>query len=255
MKLKDRVVLVTGGAKGIGGATILEFARSGVAAVAINYRSSQREAEALADEVRGMGCEARCIRGDVKNDAQVREVVAEVEHSFGRLDVLINNAGTTHWVPFSDLEGLTDEMWDDILDVNLKGSFRCSRAAAPMLARSEGMIINIASTSGILAASTSSCIAYGASKAALMYLTRALAVALAPKVRVNAVAPAFIDTKWMQDHFGEKYSEVVARASQSYPMGRIGQPQEVAAAVVGLVTGGDFTTGQTLVVDGGLTLS
>jgi NAD(P)-dependent dehydrogenase (short-subunit alcohol dehydrogenase family) len=117
------------------------------------------------------------------------------------------------------------------------------------------MVINVASISGIIATATMSSLAYGAAKAGLIHLTRGLAVALAPKVRVNAVAPAFTDTPWMKNHYGASYKRVIAGAAGNYPLRRIATPEDVAAAIVGLVTGGDFVTGQTLIVDGGLSLS
>jgi NAD(P)-dependent dehydrogenase (short-subunit alcohol dehydrogenase family) len=255
MDLHDRVALVTGGATGIGRATVLALARAGVRGVAINYRTTRAEAEALAREVTALGAEALTVQADVRRDEAVRAMVRQVEARFGRLDVLVNNAGTTHWIPLGDLEALTDQVWDELLDVNLKGAFRCTRAAAPLLAATEGMVVNVASISGILAPRTMSSLAYGASKAALIYLTRGLAVALAPRVRVNAVAPAFTDTRWVQAHFGDRYPEVAATAAASIPLRRIATPDEVARAIVGLITGGDFVTGQTLVVDGGLSLS
>lgn len=255
MELNGRVALVTGGATGIGHASVLRLARSGAAGVVINYRSAKDEAEALAAEVRQTGAEAMCIYADLTDDDQVRQMVNQAGEHFGRLDVLVNNAGMTHWVPVKDLEGLTEEMWDDILDVNLKAAFRCVRAAAPLLSEAQGMVINVSSMSGVIATTTASSLAYGCSKAALIYLTRGLAVALAPKVRVNAVAPAFTDTKWMQTHYGDDYDQTVAQASKSYPLGRIATTDDVAAAIVSLVTGGDFVTGQTLLIDGGLSLS
>ncbi len=255
MELNGRVALVTGGATGIGAASVLRLARSGAAGVVINYRSARDEAEALAAEVRQTGADALCIHADLTDDDQVRRMVHQAGEHFGRLDVLVNNAGMTHWVPVSDLEGLTDDMWDDILDVNLKAAFRCVRAAAPLLAEAQGMVINVSSMSGVLATATASSLAYGCSKAALIYLTRGLAVALAPKVRVNAVAPAFTDTKWMQTHYGDDYERTVAKASESYPLGRIATTDDVSAAIVSLITGGDFVTGQTLLIDGGLSLS
>jgi 3-oxoacyl-[acyl-carrier protein] reductase len=255
MDLKGRVALVTGGATGIGRATVLHLARGGAAGVAINYRTAKEEAEQLAAEVRDLGSEALCVAADVKQDDQVRGMISQVAEKFGRLDILVNNAGVTHWIPVKDLEALTDAIWDEILDVNLKAAFRCTRAAAPLLAKQKGMVINVASISGVLAPATMSSLAYGTSKAALIYLTRGLAVALAPDVRVNAVAPAFTDTKWMQSHYSDRYEETLTRASQSYPLRRVAKPEEVAAAIVGLVTGGDFVTGQTLIVDGGLSLT
>jgi len=149
---------------------------------------------------------------------------------------------------------MTDDKWHDILDVNVVGTFRCARAAAALLAEHEGMIVNLSSISGVLAPDTASSIAYSASKAALIHMTRSLAVALAPRVRVNAIAPAFTGTEWMRSHFGAEYDERVARAARAIPLGRIGRPEDMAAAIIGLVTGGDFVTGQTLLVDGGLSI-
>ena len=255
MELKDRVALVTGGATGIGRATVLQLARSGTAGLVINYRTAKEQAEQIAAEVRQIGAEAMCVYADVKNDDQVRQMVRQVGERFGRLDVLVNNAGVTHWVPVNDLEGLTDAMWDDIMDVNVKAAFRCTRAAVALLSEAQGVVINVSSISGILATVTSSSLAYGAAKAALIYLTRGLAVALAPKVRVNAVAPAFTDTQWMRKHYGDDYDQIVAQAASNYPLGRIARTEDVAEAIVSLATGGDFVTGQTLVVDGGLSLS
>ena len=254
MDLAGRVALVTGGATGIGRATVLRLARSGAAGVTINYRTAEADARQVADEARQMGAEPLCVCADVRRDEQVRQMVRQVEARYGRLDVLVNNAGMTHWVPIADLEALTDALWDEVLDVNLKGAFRCTRAAARLLATSQGMVVNVASISGILAPSTISSLAYGAAKAALIYLTRGLAIALAPKVRVNAVAPAFADTRWGKSHFGDDYTQVVTSAASNYPLRRIATPDDVAGAIVGLIIGGDFVSGQTLVVDGGLSL-
>jgi len=255
MEIKNKIALVTGGATGIGRATVLAFAQAGAAGVAINYRSAKAEAEKLADDVTRAGSEALLVKADVKSEEDVRRMVEEVEKRFRRLDVLVNNAGVTHWVPVRDTQKLSDEIWDDILDVNLKGAFRCVRAAAPLLEKNQGMVVNVASISGVLAPATMSSLAYGTAKAALIYLTRGLAVALAPNVRVNAVAPAFTDTPWMEKHYGENYDEVMAKAAAGYPLKRVAKPEDIAAAIIGLVTGGDFVTGQTLLVDGGLSLS
>ena len=255
MELTGRVALVTGGATGIGAATVRALAKAGARGVVVNYRTHQDAAERLADRVRELGAEPLCVRGDVVDDAEVRAMMKQVGDHFGRLDVLVNNAGYTEWVPLTDLDQLTDEIWDRTLDVCVKGAFRCTRAAAPLLRESAGMVVNVASISGVLAPSTISSLAYGTAKAALIYLTRGLAVALAPKVRVNCVAPAFTDTDWMRNHFGRDYADAVARAAATIPLGRIATPDDVAGAILGLVTGGDFVTGQTLLVDGGLSLS
>jgi NAD(P)-dependent dehydrogenase (short-subunit alcohol dehydrogenase family) len=255
MELQDRVALVTGGAGGIGGAVVRRLAKAGVSGAVVNYRKSGKEAEELAGEMNRAGVKSFALQADVQNDAQVRAMMKKIADHFGRLDVVVNNAGVTHWVKLSDLEGLTDAIWDEILDVNVKGAFRCARAAAPLLKANRGMIVNVSSISGVLAPSTMSSLAYGTAKAALIYMTRGLAVAMAPEVRVNCVAPAFTDTPWMSQHFGSEYQEVIAKASVGYPLQRIATPEDIAVAIVGLITGGDFVTGQTLIVDGGLSLS
>jgi 3-oxoacyl-[acyl-carrier protein] reductase len=255
MELQGRVALVTGGAGGIGGALVRSLAKAGISGVAVNYRKSSKEAADLAAQIERVGVKALAVQADVQNDAQVRAMIAKIGVEFGRLDILVNNAGVTHWIKVSDLEGLTDAIWDEILDVNVKGAFRCARAAAKLLEASQGMIVNVSSISGVLSPATMSSLAYGTAKAALIHLTKGLAVALAPKVRVNCVAPAFTDTPWMSEHYGENYQQVIAQASTGYPLQRIATPDEVAGAIVGLITGGDFVTGQTLIVDGGLSLS
>lgn len=255
MELGGRVALVTGGAGGIGGAVVSSFARAGVSGVAINYRRSGRAAEELAADIERAGVKAVALQADVRSDNEVRRMMAKVRAQFGRLDILVNNAGVTRWVNLSDLDGLSDDIWDEILDVNVKGAFRCTRAAAPMLAEHHGMVVNVSSISGVLAPSTMSSLPYGTAKAALIYMTKALAVALAPEIRVNCVAPAFTDTPWMSDHFGAQYQQVIAKAAAGYPLQRIATPEDIAMAIVGLASGGDFVTGQTLIVDGGLSLS
>jgi 3-oxoacyl-[acyl-carrier protein] reductase len=255
VELNGRVALVTGGAGGIGAAVVRALVQGGVAAVAINYRKSSKEAEALALAIEQDGVKALALQADVQSDAQVRAMMQAIEAKLGRLDIVVNNAGVTHWVKLPDLEGLTDPIWDEILDVNVKGAFRCARAAQKLLEANHGMIVNVSSISGVLAPSTISSLAYGTAKAALIYMTKGLAVAMAPKVRVNCVAPAFTDTPWMSEHFGADYRQVIAKASAGYPLQRIATPEDIAAAIVGLITGGDFVTGQTLLVDGGLSLS
>jgi len=255
MELQGRVALVTGGAGGIGGAVVRSLAKAGISGVAINYRKSSKEAEDLAGDIERAGVRALAVQANVQSDEQVRAMIAKISEQFGRLDILVNNAGITHWVKVSDLEALTDEIWDDILDVNVKGAFRCARAAAKLLEVNQGMIVNISSISGVLSPSTMSSLAYGTAKAALIHLTRGLAVAMAPKVRVNCVAPAFTDTPWMSEHYGTNYQQVIAQASAGFPLQRIATPEEVAGAILGLITGGDFVTGQTLIVDGGLSLT
>jgi len=255
MELSGRVALVTGGAGGIGAAVVSQLARAGVSGVAINYRKSAKAAEELAAEINRRGTKAIAIQADVQSDDEVRRMMDKIRGHFGRLDVLVNNAGMTHWVKLSDLEALTEEIWDEILDVNIKGAFRCTRAAGQMLAEHQGMVINVSSISGVLTPSTMSSLPYATAKAGLIHMTKGLAVALAPNVRVNGVAPAFTDTPWMREHYGTEYEQVMAKAADGYPLQRIATPDDIAGAILGLITGGDFVTGQTLIVDGGLSLS
>lgn len=255
MELGGRVALVTGGAGGIGGAVVRALAKAGISGVAINYRKSGKEAEELAAEIERAGVKAVAIQASVQSDAEVRAMIGKIGAHFGRLDIVVNNAGITHWVKLTDLDGLTDAIWDEILDVNVKGAFRCARAAQAMLESTGGMIVNVSSISGVLATSTISSLAYGTAKAGMIYMTKGLAVAMGPKVRVNCVAPAFTDTPWMSQHFGAEYQNVIAKASAGYPLQRIATPEDIAGAILGLLTGGDFVTGQTLLVDGGLSLS
>jgi 3-oxoacyl-[acyl-carrier protein] reductase len=255
MELQGRVALVTGGAGGIGGAVVRSLAKAGINGVAVNYRKSSKAAQELAADLERAGVKALAVQADVQSDTQVRSMIEQIHTQFGRLDILVNNAGVTHWVNLADLDGLTDKIWDELFDVNVKGAFRCTRAAAEMLAATQGMVINVSSISGVLAPATMSSLAYGTAKAALIHMTRGLAVALAPKIRVNCVAPAFTDTPWMSEHFGAEYPQAIAKASAGFPLQRIATADEVAGAILGLITGGDFVTGQTLIVDGGLSLS
>ena len=255
MELEGRVAVVTGGAGGIGGAVVRSLAKAGISGVAVNYRKSSKAAQELAADLERAGVKALAVQADVQSDGQVRGMIEQIHAQFGRLDILVNNAGVTHWVDLADLGALTDEIWDEILDVNVKGAFRCARAAAPMLAQHQGMVVNVSSISGVLAPPTLSSLPYGTAKAALIYLTKGLAAALAPRIRVNCVAPAFTDTPWMSEHFGAAYPQAIAKASAGFPLQRIATADEVAGAILGLITGGDFVTGQTLIVDGGLSLS
>ncbi|MEO6162853.1 MAG: SDR family NAD(P)-dependent oxidoreductase, partial [Candidatus Binatia bacterium] len=156
MKIKGRVALVTGGAGGIGGAVVRALAQAGAAGVVVNYRKSSKEAEALAAQIEQGGVQALAVQADVQSDPQVRAMMQTIQNRFGRLDIVVNNAGVTHWVKLPDLEGLTDPIWDEILDVNVKGAFRCARAAQKLLEANHGMIVNVSSISGVLAPSTMS---------------------------------------------------------------------------------------------------
>jgi 3-oxoacyl-[acyl-carrier protein] reductase len=251
LSLDGKVALVTGSAVGIGRATAVAFGGAG-AKVVVNYSKSEAEAHETARLVREAGGEAAVIRADVRRDSEARELIDGAVARFGRLDVLMNNAGITRPVPLKDLEGMTEEAWDAIFAVNVKGTWFCSRAAAPHMKRvGEGRIINVSSQAGINAQGSS--VAYCVAKAAVIHLTKVLAVALAPEIRVNCIAPGFIDdTRWNVGRPG--LEELRERNLRTTPLGRLGLAADVAQAALYLAAAGDYSTGVLLTVDGGRTL-
>jgi 3-oxoacyl-[acyl-carrier protein] reductase len=240
------VALVTGAATGIGRAVALRFAREGMA-VAVNYSRSQAEAEETFAGVRAAGVPGILCKADVGDDAAVRAMVERCRAELGGLDVLVNNAGTTRFIDHTDLEALTDAVWDEILRVNLKGTFYACRAAMPLLRERGGSIVNVTSVAGLQGNGSS--IPYAASKAALNCLTKSLARAFGPRVRVNAVAPGPVLTRWLADH-----QDAVERMVAATPLGRAATPDDIADAVAFLARGTSLVTGQVLVVDGGRTV-
>lgn len=253
MELTDKVALVTGASRGVGAATARRLAAQGCH-VAVNYRSSREEAEAVLAAISqaSPGSRVLLVRGDVAKDADCRRIVAETVAEFGRLDVLVNNAGTTRFIDFPDLEAVTDEVWDSLLDTNVKGVFNCARAAAPHLRETgRGVIVNVASIAAYVGAG--SCIPYCASKAAVVNLTTALARTLCPEIRVNAVAPGVIDGEWLKRGLGENFGDVMKAKAAEAPLQKVSQPDDVAAAIMGLIHA-ELVTGQTLPVDAGAML-
>jgi 3-oxoacyl-[acyl-carrier protein] reductase len=247
-KLTGRTAIVTGAAVGIGREISIALGREG-AGVVVNYSKSRREAEETAEQVRQAGGEPLLVQADVSRDDQVRAMVRQTLERFGRVDVLVNNAGITKRVPFSDLEALTDDVWDRLYDVNVKGTFFCCRAVVePMQRQGHGRIINIASTAGLRPAGSS--IAYCASKAAVIHITSCLAKTLGPQIRVNAIAPGFVDeTRWNVDV--PNLDTLRQNAAQEVPLKRVGLPTDIAETALYLATGADFMTGSVIVVDGG----
>jgi len=243
---EGRVALVTGSATGIGRAVAWRLAERGFA-VTVNYSKSKEDAEETADGVRQRGGGALLFPANVGDDTAVRAMVERTVTEFGGLNVLINNAATTYFVPHDDLDGLTDRVWDDILNVNLKGTFYGCRAAMPYLKARRGNIVNIASVAGV--AGSGSSIAYAASKGAVITLTKSLAKAFAPDVRVNAVAPGPVQTRWLADH-----QDMVEQAMKLTPLKRPATADDVAEATLFLADGTTLMTGQVLVVDGGRTI-
>lgn len=239
MELNGRVALVTGGARRVGRAISLALARAG-ADVVVNYFQSAEAAEETVAEIVALGRRAIAVHADVALKPEVDALVRRTAETFGRLDVLVNNASV---FVSSPLLGIAEEEWDRVLDVNLKGPFLLSQAAVPLLRREgRGVIVNIADLSAFQP--WPSYAHHAVSKAGLVHLTRVLARALAPDIRVNAVAPGTVLPP-------EDYTEAdVRRSIERTPLKRIGSPEDVARAVLYLIES-DFTTGEVVVVDGG----
>jgi 3-oxoacyl-[acyl-carrier protein] reductase len=251
VELTGTVAVVTGGGTGIGAAVGESLARAGARAVVVVYSRSADDAEATADRLRALGATgSRALRMDVADDASVRAGCAAVLAEHDRVDMLVNNAGRTDATPWGDLDDIPDSAWDDVLDVNVRGAFRCTRALAPALRATGGVVVNIASTAGHRASGSS--LVYSVSKAALLSLTGALARTLAPEVRVHSVSPGTVATRWMVGLHGseEAFQQRAAVERKQVPLRATAGPQHVAQAVMGLI-GMDLATGQDVVVDGG----
>jgi 3-oxoacyl-[acyl-carrier protein] reductase len=253
MELAGCTAIVTGAGTGVGQATAVALARRGCS-VLVNYSRSKEGAEKTAAEVEAQGVRAIPHRCDVSDDAGCRAMVETAVGEFGRLDVLVNNAGTTSFIPHAELERVTDEEWDRILGVNLKGPFQLSRAAATALAEGEGgEIVNVSSVAGIVGQGSS--IPYCASKAALNNLTVTLARVLAPQIRVNAVAPGFIAGDWLEGGLGPAYEPVKKAMEEKAPLGRVCSAEDVSDAILSLITGSDLVTAHVMPVEGGMLIS
>ena len=246
MTTPHKVALVTGSATGIGRAVAIRFAKEGLA-VAVNYSRSEKEALETLAEVKKLGVPSLLCRANVADEDSVQTMIERCVHELGGLDVLVNNAGTTRFIEHTKLDALTNEVWDEILGVNLKGTFFCSRSALPHLQKTGGSIVNVTSVAGLQGHGSS--IPYAASKAAVNCMTKSLARAFGPKVRVNAVAPGPVLTRWLADHMDQ-----VARSLSITPMGRAAIPEDIADAVYFLALGTNLMTGQVVVVDGGRTM-
>ncbi len=245
MKLQDRIALVTGGSRGIGRAICLALAAEG-AAVAVNYRSGEAQAQEVAREIEAGGGRAAAIGGDVSDYNQAQQVVQRAAEALGGLHILVNNAGVART---GRLHELSEADWDLVMNVNVKGIFLCSRAAAPHLANG-GAIVNVASLAGRSSSPAMAC-AYSASKAAVLGLTRHLAKELGPqRTRVCAVNPGVVRTDMVTTNY---QAGRMMELAESTPLGRIIEPEEVAAAVVFLASKeAGYLLGEVIEVNGGL---
>ena len=258
MDVEGRAAIVTGeGTEGIGRATALRLARLGCS-VLLNYSRSKQGAEEAAAEAGALGVKALALQADVADDSACRDMVERATREFGRLDILVNNAGATSYVNQTELDKVTEELWDRILSVNVKGPFFASRAAKPaMEAVGGGEIVMTSSVAGFpsLAGSASS-IPYSASKAALNNLVATLArVFAASNIRVNAVAPGWVAGSWTKGGLGEAYDTVRKIVEQKTPLHRVVEPDDAAEAIVSLITGSDLVTGHVLPIEGGMLIS
>ena len=250
MDVKGKAAIVTGGGTGIGRATALALADLGCS-VLVNYSKSRQEAEVTAADVAARGVKSAAIQADVADDDACRRMVDKALKDFGRLDILVNNAATTSFIPHQNLEQVKVDDWNRILGVNVIGAFQCSRAAKEALVASgSGEIVNISSVAGV--AGIGSSIPYCASKAALNNMTVTLARVLAPSVRVNAIAPGFVATRWLQKGLGDSYEAGKKAAEQRTLLHKVCEPEDVASAVLGIITGSDLLTGQIIPLEGGM---
>jgi len=244
--------LVTGAASGIGRSVALALARAGYD-VAINYNSSGAAARATAAEAERLGAKTLVLKCDVSDEAGVRGMLKAIEDTFGRLEVLINNAGATAaWKP-RDLESLSLADWDRVFAVNVRGLFQVTRAAVPLLRASKGCIVNTASIVGLRPGPQP--LPYAASKAAVVNMTKTLAWNLGPDIRVNAVAPGWMEGDWMQRMLKERYDELMGKRAKATPLKRCVTAEDVAETTMSLIRSNRFVTGEVIVIDGGFSSS
>jgi 3-oxoacyl-[acyl-carrier protein] reductase len=248
--LKGKTALVTGGASGIGFATARMLAGFGCT-VAVNFLVDDPRGPEAVDKLVAAGGKAIMAPGSVGDSSDCIAMVNKAVADLGRLDLLVANAGTpgtNRRIAPAELDMITEELWQTLLNVNLLGVFRCAKAAAPALKAAHGAIVSTASIAGLGRAGSS--LAYGATKAGVVSLTQNLARALAPEVRVNAIAPGAVDSSWMVEWTNEERQQSIERAV----LKRRCQPEDLAEVILFLGFGAAMVTGQTVVVDGGLTL-
>lgn len=248
MKSNQKTAIVTGSSSGVGAATCIELARRGWNVV-INYSRSEKEAHETAVKCKAFTEDVMIIKADVSQDDQGIAMVRETIKKWGRIDALVNNAGTTKYCNYHDLDGLSKEDFLKLYEVNVVGAYQVTRAAAPYLKEAKGSVVNTSSISAISGVGSS--IAYAASKGALSAMTLSLAHALAPDVRVNAVCPGFIQGRWTKNFLGDRYDQVLQDIEKTTLTQKTSVPEDIAKAIVYLVADAGTTTGQLLTVDSG----
>ena len=254
MDMQGGVAIVTGSSSGVGAACAARLAERG-AHLIINYASNRDGAEATREACEAFGVETRIVQADVASDEDCRRMVQVAEDAWGRVDALVNNAGTTVFCPHDDLEGLSADDFQRIYAVNTIGAYQMSRAVAPVMRRGgRGSIVMVASIAGVMGVGSS--IAYAASKGAMLTLTKSLARVLGPEIRVNAVCPGFIQGDWLRKGMGDAaYDAAKGFLEKATPLGRTATADTVADAILAFAEGMDLVTGETLIFDGGAHLS
>jgi len=248
MKTEIKTAIVTGSSTGVGAATCIELAKRGWNVV-INYSRSKQQAYDLAETCKNLGAKTLICEANVANEADCKRMVTETIKMWGRIDVLINNAGTTKFCDYSDLDGLTKKDFQDVYEVNVIGAYQMVKFAAPYLKAVNGAIVNISSISAISGVGSS--IAYAASKGALSTMTLSLAHALAPEIRVNGICPGFIQSRWTKDFLGERYETAKANFEKATLIHKTSLPENIAKGIVYLAVDAETTSGQLLTIDGG----
>jgi len=250
MTSQRKVALVTGAASGIGRSIAVALAKVGYD-LAINYSRSEREVLLTADMAREAGARAIVLKADVSDEAQVESMIKEFESAYrGQLDLLVNNAGTTIETPPNKFDTVAAADFDRVFNVNVRGTFLVTKHAARLLkAMDQADIINTASIVGLRPGPQP--LPYSASKAAIISMTRTLAGALGPKVRVNAIAPGWMEGDWMERALGDKYETLMERRAKATPLKRCATSEDVAETVVAIATSMRFVNGQVIVIDGG----
>jgi 3-oxoacyl-[acyl-carrier protein] reductase len=247
-----KVAIVTGSGTGVGAATALALAGRRYD-VLINYSKSAAQAEAAAAACRAGGADALVLRGDVADDADCRAMAQAAVERWGRLDALVNNAGVTSFAGAANWDAIDAETFQRVVGVNALGTLQMIRACAPHLKAGRGAIVNVSSIAGALGIGSS--VAYIASKGAVNSMTLYFARAMAPEVRVNAICPGLITTRWFVDGLGQEgYEKVKAMYEGNAPLGRACTPEDVAEAVLWLIEGAATVTGELLLLDGGMHL-
>ena len=249
--LTNRVAIVTGSSSGVGAATARLLAEQGCHVV-INYNNNAAGAKQVAEACEAAGADTLVLQANVANDEDCVAMAQAANEKWGRVDALVNNAGTTKFVDHHRLDGLSAEDFQRIYSVNVVGAYQMTRAVSHLMHAQEegGAVVNVASTAGITG--IGSCVAYAASKGAMVTMTLSLARALGPKLRINAVCPGFIEGEWLKEGYGDdRYAKLMAFNRANAPLGVTATPETVADAIIHFITGPQVVTGETLIVDGG----